>query len=35
MDQLVDIGTHSLHIRCVGRGAPTIVIDTGHGDVAA
>jgi len=31
---LVDVGTHSLHIRCVGRGAPAIVIDTGHGDLA-
>ena len=35
MDQLGDVGTHSLHIRCVGRGSPAIVIDTGHGDVAA
>jgi len=35
MDQLVDLGTHSLHIRCVGHGVPAIVIDTGHGDVAA
>jgi pimeloyl-ACP methyl ester carboxylesterase len=35
VDQLVDLGTHSLHVRCVGRGSPVIVIDTGHGDVAA
>lgn len=34
-DTMVDLGTHSLHIRCVGRGRPAIVIDTGHGDVAA
>lgn len=35
VEQQVDLGTHSLHIRCVGRGAPAVVIDTGHGDVAA
>lgn len=34
MEQMIDIGTHSLHIRCVGEGKPTIVIDTGLGDVA-
>ena len=33
-ERLVDLGTHSLHIRCVGRGAPAVVIDTGHGDEA-
>jgi pimeloyl-ACP methyl ester carboxylesterase len=35
MDQMIDLGTHSLHIRCVGRGAPAVVFDTGHGDVVA
>ena len=35
MDRMVDLGTHSLHIRCVGRGKPAVVIDTGHGDGAA
>lgn len=29
MDRRVDIGTHALHIHCVGKGNPTVVIDTG------
>ncbi len=28
---LVDIGSHSLHILCVGSGGPTVVIDSGLG----
>lgn len=32
IDENVSIGTHSLHIRCLGRGSPTVVIDTGVGD---
>ena len=32
MDKKVSIGTHSLHIRCMGKGSPTVVIDTGVGD---
>jgi pimeloyl-ACP methyl ester carboxylesterase len=32
MDENVSIGTHSLHIRCLGQGGPTVVIDTGVGD---
>jgi pimeloyl-ACP methyl ester carboxylesterase len=35
VDELVDIGTHSLHITCQGVGGPTIVIDTGAGDTFA
>jgi pimeloyl-ACP methyl ester carboxylesterase len=35
MDGMVDIGTHSLHVRCTGSGEPTVVIDTGAGDLAA
>ena len=34
LDKMVDLGTHSLHIRCVGSGKPAVVIDTGHGDEA-
>jgi hypothetical protein len=34
MDQMVDVGGHRLHIRCTGRGEPTVVIDTGVGDLA-
>ena len=32
IDEIVSIGTHSLHIRCLGQGSPTVVIDTGVGD---
>jgi len=36
MDAIVDIGSHSLHIHCIGRersdGSPTVVIDVGFGD---
>lgn len=32
IDALVSIGTHSLQIRCLGQGSPTVVIDTGVGD---
>jgi pimeloyl-ACP methyl ester carboxylesterase len=34
MDEMVDIGTHSLHIRCTGQGTPTVVIDAGLGDAS-
>jgi len=34
MDKLVNIGTHSLHIRCTGKGTPVVVIDTGVGDTS-
>lgn len=29
--QLVDIGTHRLHLHCMGWGSPTVVIDAGLG----
>lgn len=32
VDEIVDVGTHSLHIRCEGKGSPVVVIDTGLGD---
>lgn len=32
LDEQVDIGSHSLHIHCVGAGSPVIVIDVGVGD---
>jgi len=32
IDENVSIGTHSLHLRCIGAGKPTVVIDTGAGD---
>jgi pimeloyl-ACP methyl ester carboxylesterase len=34
IDEMVRIGTHSLHIHCIGQGSPTVVIDTGVGDIA-
>lgn len=32
VDKMVDIGTHSLHIYCIGEGSPTVVIDVGVGE---
>ena len=29
--ELIDIGTHRLHINCVGEGTPSIIIDSGLG----
>lgn len=29
--QLVDVGGYSLHIQCVGKGSPTVVLDAGLG----
>jgi pimeloyl-ACP methyl ester carboxylesterase len=31
-DGLVDIGPHSLHLRCVGEGAPVVIFDAGMGN---
>jgi len=33
-DQMVNIGTHRLHIYCAGQGSPTVVMDTGFGDAS-
>jgi pimeloyl-ACP methyl ester carboxylesterase len=32
MDEMVDIGGHSLHIYCLGEGSPPVIIDVGFGD---
>jgi pimeloyl-ACP methyl ester carboxylesterase len=36
LDEMVDIGSHSLHIHCMGRersdGSPTVIIDVGFAD---
>ncbi|MDI1443377.1 alpha/beta fold hydrolase [Polyangium sp. 6x1] len=32
MDELVDIGGLSLHIHCIGKGIPVVVLDSGLGD---
>ncbi len=29
--ELIDIGTHRLHINCIGTGSPTVIIDSGIG----
>jgi pimeloyl-ACP methyl ester carboxylesterase len=33
--EMVDVGGHSLHIDCVGRGSPTVVLDAGSGGFSA
>src|ERR671910_3824594 len=33
--EMVDVGGHSLHINCVGRGSPTVVLDAGSGGFSA
>ena len=30
--QMVDVGGYRLHIKCIGMGGPTVVIDAGWGD---
>ncbi len=29
--EMVDVGEHSLHMRCIGQGSPTVVLDAGWG----
>jgi hypothetical protein len=33
--QLVDVGGYRLHINCTGAGSPTVVIESGWGDMSA
>jgi pimeloyl-ACP methyl ester carboxylesterase len=33
--EMVDVGGHSLHIKCVGQGSPTVVLDGGSGEMSA
>ena len=33
--EMVDVGGYSLHIDCVGRGSPTVVLDAGTGEMSA
>src|SRR5919106_6782742 len=28
--EMVDVGTHSLHINCVGRGSPTVILEAAN-----
>jgi pimeloyl-ACP methyl ester carboxylesterase len=32
VDKMVNIGSHGLHIYCIGEGSPSVVIDVGFGD---
>ena len=34
LDELIDIGSHRLHIDCRGQGAPTVIVDVGIGESA-
>src|SRR4030095_13058884 len=33
--QMVDMGGYSLHINCTGEGSPTVVVESGWGDMSA
>jgi len=33
--QMVDVGGYSLHINCTGSGSPTVVVESGWGDMSA
>jgi pimeloyl-ACP methyl ester carboxylesterase len=33
--EMVDVGSHSLHINCVGQGSPTVLLDGGLGEWSA
>ena len=32
LDELVDVGGHRLHVRCIGSGGPTVILEAGLGD---
>ena len=32
LDELVDVGDHRLHIKCIGSGSPTVIMEAGLGD---
>jgi pimeloyl-ACP methyl ester carboxylesterase len=33
--EMVDVGTHSLHINCVGQGSPTVILEAANGGMSA
>jgi pimeloyl-ACP methyl ester carboxylesterase len=33
--QLIDVGRHSLHLRCTGSGSPTVVLEPGGGEMSS
>jgi pimeloyl-ACP methyl ester carboxylesterase len=33
--QLIDVGGHRLHLNCTGSGTPTVILQTGHGEVSS
>jgi pimeloyl-ACP methyl ester carboxylesterase len=33
--EMVDVGNHSLHINCIGKGSPTVILESGLGTMSA
>ena len=33
--EMVDVGDHSLHINCIGEGSPTVILESGLGNMSA
>src|SRR5919107_4053130 len=33
--EMVDVGTHSLHISCAGQGSPTVILEAANGGMSA
>jgi len=33
--EVVDVGGHGLHIECIGRGSPTVILESGLGNMSA
>jgi pimeloyl-ACP methyl ester carboxylesterase len=33
--RLIDVGDHSLHLRCIGSGSPTVVLEPGAGEMSS
>ena len=33
--EMVDVGTHSLHINCIGEGSPTVILEAASGGMSA
>ncbi|MGH3146684.1 MAG: alpha/beta hydrolase [Rubrobacter sp.] len=33
--EMVDVGTHRLHIDCVGQGSPTVILESGNGGMSS
>jgi pimeloyl-ACP methyl ester carboxylesterase len=33
--EMVDVGNHSLHVNCIGKGSPTVILESGLGTMSA